>query len=378
MLENVRPLVASHWQQGLIAAINKLPLGDVLVECDTGTGKSLGYLLALKERLGSNDISTLSSQRKDHGSAFRGLTLIMVPHLNLGRQIYQWARNLMAANDIHLINTAEQIPRSLYNKPHHILISTPHNSHVLKDVPFQTIILDEVDEMMKALSRYAPDHKKRCWMKHPPPIYFAMDEWSKRKQHQKDLFQVVALSATFNHVTRREMVLRQWISKNAIRIEEDQKVMDRLVHIFYESSTLDLNGIMKRVEQHSPKKVLLIVSGETSELGVVSELRHLQWNAMSWSDIQMGINRRESLLLCEKSFPIVVCQAGNCRGMDDKDLSHVVIACLVNAPSDYRHMAGRTGRQGNLGTVISFLPPNKVQELIHYLKLKQIQRHTYE
>ena len=378
MLENVRPLIASHWQQRLIAAINKIPLEDVLVECDTGTGKSLGYLLALKERLDSDELSTLPSYRGESGSVFKGPTLILVPHLNLGRQIYQWARNLMVANNIHLINAAEQVPRSFCSEPHQILISAPHHSHVLKDISFQTIILDEVDDMMKVLSRYAPEHRKRCWGQHPPPIYSVMDEWSKRKQLQKDLFQVVALSATFNHTTKNEMVLRKWISKNAIRIEEDQKVMDRLVHIFYESSVLDLNEMMQKVEKYSPKKVLLIVSKETSELGVVSELRRLHWNAISWSDIQMGIDRRGFSPFREKSFPIVVCQMGNCRGMDDKDISHVVITCLVDAPSDYRHMAGRTGRQENSGTVVSFLPPNKVQELIHYLKLKKIQRHTCE
>jgi superfamily II DNA/RNA helicase len=123
---------------------------------------------------------------------------------------------------------------------------------------------------------------------------------------------------------------------------------------------------------------LLIIDQTISELRLTAELQRFQWNAISWSDVCQGIRRRNiKPLKHNSSFPILVCKTGNCRGMDDIDISHVVITCPIESPSAYQHMAGRTARQGQEGTVMSFIPAAQAQELIHHLKLKKVKRNTF-
>lgn len=52
---------------------------------------------------------------------------------------------------------------------------------------------------------------------------------------------------------------------------------------------------------------------------------------------------------------IYVAHESNARGLDLPGLSHVYIVGLPSAPSSYLHMAGRTGRMGQKGTVVTIL-----------------------
>ncbi|GJJ77414.1 hypothetical protein EMPS_09773 [Entomortierella parvispora] len=52
---------------------------------------------------------------------------------------------------------------------------------------------------------------------------------------------------------------------------------------------------------------------------------------------------------------IYLAHESNARGLDLPGLSHVYIVGLPSAPSSYLHMAGRTGRMGQKGTVVTIL-----------------------
>ncbi|KAG0051390.1 hypothetical protein BGZ83_003813 [Gryganskiella cystojenkinii] len=52
---------------------------------------------------------------------------------------------------------------------------------------------------------------------------------------------------------------------------------------------------------------------------------------------------------------IYVAHEANARGLDLPGLSHVYIVGIPSAPSSYLHMAGRTGRMGQKGTVVTIL-----------------------
>lgn len=51
------------------------------------------------------------------------------------------------------------------------------------------------------------------------------------------------------------------------------------------------------------------------------------------------------------------------RGLDIKDVSHVVNYDLPSSIDDYVHRIGRTGRVGNLGSAMSFFDPERDAEI---------------
>ena len=61
------------------------------------------------------------------------------------------------------------------------------------------------------------------------------------------------------------------------------------------------------------------------------------------------------------------------RGLDVEDLPFVVNFEMPNAPEDYVHRIGRTGRAGKQGTAISLVSAHEVQYLADIEKLIKIQ-----
>ncbi len=57
------------------------------------------------------------------------------------------------------------------------------------------------------------------------------------------------------------------------------------------------------------------------------------------------------------------------RGLDIKELPHVVNYELPNVPEDYVHRIGRTARAGSTGTAISLVSPDELSYLRDIEKL---------
>ena len=60
------------------------------------------------------------------------------------------------------------------------------------------------------------------------------------------------------------------------------------------------------------------------------------------------------------------------RGLDIEGITHVINIDIPEEPISYLHRAGRTGRQGQKGTVISIVTPYEVKWIHKYQKVWQI------
>jgi superfamily II DNA/RNA helicase len=70
---------------------------------------------------------------------------------------------------------------------------------------------------------------------------------------------------------------------------------------------------------------------------------------------------------------MVVCTEETARGLDFPFLTHVILLNLPLEPNTYLHLAGRTGRNGRPGTVISFISESEMKRkasLERFLKVQ--------
>lgn len=70
-----------------------------------------------------------------------------------------------------------------------------------------------------------------------------------------------------------------------------------------------------------------------------------------------------------KKVNILICTDVASRGVDVTKVSHVINMGLPGKPDSYVHRIGRTGRAGQVGKAISFVPPQSFIELQHIEKL---------
>ncbi|KAF9920578.1 hypothetical protein FBU30_009568 [Linnemannia zychae] len=83
------------------------------------------------------------------------------------------------------------------------------------------------------------------------------------------------------------------------------------------------------------------------------------FSSLSHTSTQLTTASRKA---AEKRAGIYLAHEANARGLDLPGLSHVFIVGLPSSPSSYLHMAGRTGRMGQKGQVVTILRDDEFLE----------------
>ena len=81
----------------------------------------------------------------------------------------------------------------------------------------------------------------------------------------------------------------------------------------------------------------------------------------------------------KKRIPYLIATDVAARGIDVKDISHVINYDIPNDIETYIHRVGRTGRAGASGDSITFVTPEEIPELLrieHFVKVK-IEKHKF-
>ncbi|THV07671.1 P-loop containing nucleoside triphosphate hydrolase protein [Dendrothele bispora CBS 962.96] len=214
-------------QADLIPAV--LTGKDVILQDDTGVGKSFGLMLALlnKTRLHFKNAETGQLNLKPSVTS-----LLLVPHRDLAFQFLHWIQRIVNASsdrpppleDVVQVlvrdgkkHLTEGLPL-LRETPPHILIGTPasvldlcrEDPHALRLEELSSVVLDDVDFMVETASLEGHTPAKRKARKnielHPGParsiltnIYGERRQWSAPGNPDEDAFhtpQLVACSAT--------------------------------------------------------------------------------------------------------------------------------------------------------------------------------------
>lgn len=303
---------------------------DVLGLADTGTGKTAVFALSIIHSLQHNP---------GHNA------LVVAPTRELAVQIRDEIRSLSTGLQIYsgLFIGGSDIRRQideLRRRPN-IYIGTPgrlrdlYNRHVLDLRHTKIVVLDEVDRMLDMGFVHEITELLSFLPKERQTLLFSATIDQKVEN--------IALQFTINPV-------KISVKTNAGSLNVDQNIIKATGK---QNKLAVLNDLLK---QDSFKKV--IVFGRT-KYGVEEIALNLKKNGYLADSIHgdKRQNQRETVLrkFKESSLKILCATDVAARGIDVKDITHVINFDQPNTYEDYIHRIGRTGRAGKTGSALTFV-----------------------
>lgn len=314
---------------------------NVLGISPTGTGKTLAYLLP--------SLLNIKSQKSQQ-------LLILAPNTELAGQIFEvtkeWAEpiNLTAQLLISGISQKRQIER--LKKGPQIIIGTPGRVYELiqhkkvKMMSVDTIILDEYDELLS-----------------DSQIQFVQ----KISHHVPRDHQMIYMSAT-------NKVPVQSIEKNTKVIDLSDQDLSAIEHFYLSVDKRDKVDLLRKFS-NLPDFRALVFFNSLSDLGASEE--KLQFNGASAVSLASDISVpfRKTILEKFKQHDIKLLLATDlvARGIDIDNLEYVINFEVARDKENYIHRAGRTGRMGKSGRVITLVShPEDIKKLKKFASVSEL------
>jgi len=303
---------------------------DILGLADTGTGKTAVFALSIIKKIIENPGET---------------ALVIAPTRELAVQIRDEIRSLSSGIQIYssLFIGGSDIRRQLDDLRKHpnVYIGTPgrlrdlYNRRALRFDNTRTVVLDEVDRMLDM----GFIHEITELLSFLP------------KNHQTLLF-----SATIDQKVE-EIALRFMINPEKISVKSNAGSLNVEQNIIKASGKQGKIAVLKDLLiKDSFVKVLIF--GRT-KYGVEEIAINLKNNGFSADSIHgdKRQNQRETVLRKFKQNQIKILCATDvaARGIDVKDITHVINFDQPATYEDYIHRIGRTGRAGKSGIALTFV-----------------------
>ena len=305
---------------------------DVLGTAMTGSGKTAAFCIPMIARMLSNP---------------RGSALIMLPTRELANQVeavvkqlvgpYSTIKSALLIGGEPMPKQQAQLrmrPRIIVGTPGRIIDHLQRGSLMLHDANY--LVLDETDRM---LDMGFEDQILQI-LKYLP------------MQRQTLLF-----SAT---LPPQILKLSEKYLKNPIRIEvgETNKAADRIEQKTLNVTADEKYGALVNELKEREGTVIVFVKAKFATEKLAMRLKKSGFTADAiHGDLEQ--RRRERVLLAfrEKKHRILVATDIAARGLDIPHIEHVINFDLPQAPEDYIHRVGRTGRAGADGAAVSFITP---------------------
>jgi superfamily II DNA/RNA helicase len=353
MLNTLKPFLQEAWEKAGFqtptsiqeAAIPMILEGkDVIAESPTGTGKTLAYLLPLLNNVDTNVQSlqavVLASsqelvmqvysefQKWSEGSGIRGTSLI--GGANLKRQLEKLKKR----------------PQVIFATPGRLLELIKQKKVKMHEV--KMVVLDEGDQLL------IPEHLQ------------TVQHIVKSTMHER---QVVLFSATMKAATEK---LAKELTKEAetLRIEKDEMASSgKVEHIFFSCEPRDKIKLLEKIARLENAKSLAFIN-DIGEIQVFKEKLLFKELSIGILHSDMKKLERQAALKSfrEGKLKMLIATDVAARGLDIQGVTHVV---QIDSPKDiaqYIHRAGRTGRMGADGTVISLVTEREERELKRYCR----------
>lgn len=314
---------------------------NVLGISPTGTGKTLAYLFPSLLKLNPRKAQQL---------------LILAPNTELAGQIFdvtkQWAEPLGLQTQLFLSGSSQKRQIERLKKGPEILVGTPGRVFELiklkkiKMMNVDTIILDEFDQLLSdsqyhfvdKISHYAPrDH------------------------------QYIYMSATAK-------VDPDQLEENTIQITVDGVRLDNIQHFYMQVDQRDKVELLRKLAHVEDFRGLAFFNS-LSDLGSAEE--KLQYQGVEAVSLASDVNVKYRKVILErfKDHQLTLLLATDlvARGIDIDHLECVINYDLPRDKEIYTHRAGRTGRMGREGYVITLIThPEELKTLKKYASIREI------
>ena len=325
---------------------------DVVGLAQTGTGKTFAYLLPLLKQLQFSD-------------QIQPRILILVPTRELVVQVVEAAKSLTTYQTVRIdgvfggVNINNQ--RQMVSEGLDILVATPGRlfdlavSGVLRLSSIQKLVIDEVDEMLFVGFR--------------PQLMNILDILPKKRQN-------ILFSATLPEDV--ENIIKGFFkSPKKIEIVPVVTPLEKIDQKGfsvpnYNTKVNLLNSLLSKSEY---EKVLVFVKNKKiadrlfdnlketfiDEINVIHSNKSQNFRFNSIEEFQNGSDR------------ILIATDIVSRGMDIKEVSHVINFDTPKFAEQYIHRIGRTGRARKKGNAIIFFTPKEEEMLLEIEILMQFE-----
>jgi ATP-dependent RNA helicase RhlE len=319
---------------------------DVLAGAQTGTGKTAGFTLPLLQRLGAR-------------GGRNPRALVLTPTRELAAQVEQSVKDYGKYVDLRSFvifgGVSERPQIDKLRNGCDILVATPgrlldlceQRAVSLGDV--QIFVLDEADRMLdmgfirdiKRVLKMLPAQRQNL-------MFSATYSDEIRQLANSFVKNPVSVQVTPRNATAEK------VEQSAYRVPKDHK-RHLLAHLINEGNwhqvlvfTRTKHGANRLTQQLERSGITaMAIHGNKSQNARVKALQDFKENRIT------------ALVATEVAA----------RGLDIKELPHVVNYELPNVPEDYVHRIGRTARAGSTGAAVSLVSPDEVSYLRDIEKL---------
>ncbi|SIN90170.1 DEAD/DEAH box helicase [Halodesulfovibrio marinisediminis] len=328
---------------------------DIMVQSRTGSGKTGTYLLPALERV---DTSKSYTQM-----------LILVPTRELALQVEYEATTLFEGTGITScavyggVGYGKQVEK--LNNGAHVVIGTPGRvldhliRHTLDLSKTRILVFDEADRML-SIGFYPDMVEIKGYLPRKRSTFLLSATYPPR---------VIQLAGEFMH------------KPSMLSLSHQQVHVVDTPHVFYNAKPMDKDRVLVRVlEVENPSSAIIFCNTKANVHYVTAVLKGFGYDADELS-ADLSQSKREKVLtkLREGNVRFLVATDVAARGIDIPELSHVI---LYEPPEDresYIHRAGRTGRAGASGEVISLvdiMQKLELERIGNYYKISLQERET--
>src|SRR6188768_533121 len=318
----------------------------VLAGAQTGTGKTAGFTLPLLQKLGAR-------------GGRNPRALVLTPTRELAAQVAQSVTDYGKYGDLRTqvifggVSERPQIDKARHGCD--ILVATPGRlldlceQRAVSLAEVQVFILDEADRMLdmgfirdiKRILKMLPQQRQNL-------MFSATYSDDIRQLAGGFLRKPTMLQVTPSNATADK------VEQSAYRVPKDHK-RHLLAHLINEGNW---------------HQVLVFTRTKHGANRLTQQLERAGINAMAIHGNKSQNARVKALQdFKENRITALVATEVAARGLDIKELPHVVNYELPNVPEDYVHRIGRTARAGSTGAAISLVSPDELSYLRDIEKL---------
>ena len=312
---------------------------DVIAQAQTGTGKTLGFLLPIFENI-SKDINSTQ-------------VLILSPTRELAIQITEEAKKLNEAKDINILaayggkDISSQINK--LKKNIHMIIATPgrlldHLDRGTIDLSkIKTFVLDEADQMLL--------------MGFKNEVEAILNKTNKKRQ-------TLCFSATLNPQVKK-LAYRYMKDPIEISVKEDKITLDTIKQEVVETTDrLKQESLFKVLNEDNPFMAIIFCRTKRRVDALEEAMGKNGYNcAKLHSDIQQSKRERIMKSFRNADIQYLIATDVASRGLDISGVDNIYNYDIPETAADYVHRIGRTGRAGKGGYTCMFIDPKNLRTL---------------
>lgn len=322
---------------------------DVIAEAQTGTGKTLAFLLLIFQKISPN-INTVQ-------------VLIVSPTRELAIQITEEAMKLNEAKEINILTAyggkdiGSQLNKLKGNI--HLVIATPGRllDHIKRKTidlsNLKTLVLDEADQMLL--------------MGFKNEIEAIIKETSKKRQ-------TLCFSATMNAQVKK-LAYRYMKDPVMVTVKKEEVTLNNIKQYVVETTDRrKQDALCKVLDEDNPFMAIIFCRTKRRVDNLESALHQRGYNCEKLhSDVLQSKRERIMKTFRKGDIQYLVATDVAARGLDVSGVSHIYNYDIPESVETYIHRIGRTGRAGEEGYTCLFIDPKDEKNLEDIEKTIQLE-----